>query len=420
MGSVTERNVYMIESVDLSNPVYNGVNISIRKPEVNAGKTTNPNEKNNDNGIYNAVRIDIDNPSVNTQAKKIYDYSKSENIVTYDMLNLNPKQKNEQIEDCNDFEEIPVDDSSASDVNPENNKSEQKNVSKEKLESLLTYNVNGEEIKNTASAELPAPNYVTLETDKSYVENPADDEKTEEVSSKLSFRGDESGIKRPEIIPSENILPKVDIENITDNLSSSNKDIQAQQIEEIVRTSIMDKEKAKNYLVSDVFTELIKITEEDATKLAPPTKQQVDVRKKLIRNILAVEKDRNAINNLPYKLSDEEIALATNLSPMELTERNKEYAITALGVLAELFIEDYESKEGNIVPITDAPGVSAIVNALRRDPDPSVKLAAIDALRQIQRPEYKEELSAILELAKNDPNPNVSRAAIISLQTINN
>ena len=224
----------------------------------------------------------------------------------------------------------------------------------------------------------------------------------------------------PEIIPSENILPKVDIGLVTNNLSNNDKDIQAQQIEEIVRTAIMDRENAKNYLVSDVFTELIKITEEDATKLQPPTKQQIEARKKLIRNILAVEKDKNAINNLPNKMSDEEVALAANLSPMELTERNKEYAITALGVLAELFIEDYEAKEGNIVPITDAPGVSAIVNALRRDPDPSVKLAAIDALRQIQRPEYKDELTAIFDLAKNDPNPNVSRAAIISLQTINN
>ena len=53
---------------------------------------------------------------------------------------------------------------------------------------------------------------------------------------------------------------------------------------------------------------------------------------------------------------------------------------------------------------------------MRKDPDPSVKLAAIDALRYIKRPEYKDELSAIVTLAQTDPNPNVARAAAIVLK----
>jgi len=425
MESVTERIVYMIEPVELNKPIYNGVNISITKPEINTGKTTQPNEVNTDNGIYNAVRIDIDNPSVNTQPKKIYDYPQAESIVTYEMLNINPIQKNNNLIETDDYiEEIPIyeevdSDDSISQTQP--NELEPKRLPREKLEALLTYDNQKEDeknIENARIAEIPAPNYTTLDAEKSYVSTPSDDEQKEEVSSKLSFKGINDN-KKPEIIPSENIVPKIDIGAVINNLSSNDKDIQAQQIEEIVKTAIMDQEKAKNYLVSDVFTNLIKITEEDATKLAPPTKQQIEARKKLIANIVAVDKDKNAINNLPYKMSENEIALAVNLSPMELTERNKEY-ITALGVLAELFIEDYEAKEGSIVPITDAPGVSAIVNALRRDPDPSVKLAAIDALRHIQRPEYKEELAALFALAKNDPNPNIARAAIISLQAINN
>ena len=140
----------------------------------------------------------------------------------------------------------------------------------------------------------------------------------------------------------------------------------------------------------------------------------------MISNIIAVEKDKNAVNNLPYKMSDEEMALAAELSPMELAERNKEYAVTALSVLAELFIKDFEAKEGRIVPITDAPGISAIVDVLRKDPDPSVKITAIDGLRHIQRPEYKEELSALFTMAQTDPNPNVSKAATISLDMLNN
>lgn len=363
----------MVQPVDANKPVYSAVDISIRKPEVNAGNTvSNPAAVNNNNGIYNAVKIDIDSPSVNTEPKQIYDYPEAESIVTYDMLTFNP---------------IPLPKETA---NPEeNNTASQVKADSEKI-------------------EVPAPNFTTAEAEKN---NLKEETKASDVSGKLSFRGEEKVIQKPVIIPSEPILPKVDITLVSENLASQDKDIQAQQMEEIVRLALLEPEKAKDYLVSDVFTGLINITKEDATKLAPPTQQQIEARQKLITNIVAVERDQKAINNLPHKMSDAEVELATKLSPMELTERNKEYALTTLSALSELFIEDYKQKEGKIVPITDAPGISAIVDALRRDPDSGVKLAAIDALRHIQRPEYKEELSAIFALAQTDPNPNVSKTA---------
>ena len=361
MKSVVERKKHMVQPIDFNRPVYSAVNINIRKPEVDTKTSTNPLTVSNDNGIYNAVKINIDNPKINNgETQKVYDYPEANGIVTYDMLSINPVA-------------LP------------------KEAEPEKAESV----------------EVPAPNYTTLEEEK----NDTAEKKTSDSITELSFKAATNEPKRPEIVPSEDILPKVDISVVTENLINENKDVQAQQIEEIVRLSIMEPEKAKEYLVSDVFSKLIKITEEDATKLPAPSKEQIEARQKLITNIMAVEKDKNAAKNLPFPMSDEEVAFATNLSPMELTERNKEYAITALGALAELFIEDYQAKEGKIVPITDAPGVSAIVNALRKDPDSGVKLAAIDALRHIQRPEYKEELSALFALAQADTNPNVSASA---------
>lgn len=367
----------MVQSIDFSKPIYNGINISIRKPEVitgtNSDGVTNP-IANNDNGIYNAVNIDVDNPKVSPQPQKIYDYPEADEIVTYEMLNFN------QIPVNTNSKELPKEDEMAEEV------------------------------------EVPTPNYTTVEAEK---DNTAE-KKTPELTTALSFHGNEPNVKKPEIIPSEPILPKVDITLVCNNLANTNKDVQAQQIEEIVRTVILDSDNAKHYLVSDIFTGLINISQEDATKLAGPTQPQIEARQKLIANIIAAEKDKSAINNPPYKMSEEEVALATNLSPIELVERNKEYAITALGALAELFIKDFEAKEGKVVPITDAPGVSAIVNALKKDPDSGIKLAAIDALRHIKRPEYKEELSALFTLAQADPNPYVSRAATKSLAELNN
>ena len=361
----------MVQSVDLNKSVYNAVNINIKKPEVNLAKNAEEQVyENNDKGIFNAVKIDIDNPKIHSEQKSVYDYPEAEGIVTYDMLTINPIALPENTE-LNNKKELPA----------------------EEAEEVVV--------------EVPVPNYTTPEAEKG-----ADTEKkTTDVTSKLSFKGNESDVKKPEIVPSEPILPKVDIALVSDNLSSSDKDVQAQQMEEIVRLALMEPENAKDYLVSDVFSGLIEITKEDATKLTPPSQQQIEARQKLIANVIAVEKDPKAVNNLPYKMSDEEVNFATALSPMELTERNKEYAITTLGVLAELFIQDYQAKEGKIVPVTDAPGVSAIVDALRKDPDSGVKLAAIDALRHIQRPEYKEELSALFSIVKTDPNPNVSKTA---------
>ena len=97
-------------------------------------------------------------------------------------------------------------------------------------------------------------------------------------------------------------------------------------------------------------------------------------------------------------MTDNEVSLATTLSPMELTERNKEYAITTLGALAELFIEDYEAKEGRIVPITDAPGVSAIVNALRSLPSMIMIIITIPLGRAITGQGYGAN-SCIIALA---------------------
>ena len=377
MKSVVKGIKSMVQSIDFSKPIYNGVNISIRKPEVITDGITNP-MTNNDNGIYNAVNIDVDSPKVGSQSQKIYDYPEADGIVTYEMLNFN---------------QVPVN-----------------------VEDKALPEQEAEIAEEEVVVEVPAPNYTTAEAEKAE----SAEKKTLDVTTALSFRANEANVKRPEIVPSEPIMPKVDVALVFENLSSTNKDVQAQQIEEIVRTAILNPENAKHYLISDIFTGLINITKEDATKLAGPTKEQIEARQKLIANIIAVEKDKKAVNNLPYKMSDEEIAVATNLSPMELVERNKEYAITALGALTELFIEDFEAKEGRIVPITDAPGVSAIVNALRKDPDSGIKLAAIDALRHIQRPEYKEELSAIFTLVQTDSNPNVSRAATKALAELNN
>ena len=223
--------------------------------------------------------------------------------------------------------------------------------------------------------------------------------------------------KKPEIIPGEEIKPDVDIPLVISNLTNADYDVQAQQMEEIARISMDNPENAVPYIVRDVFATLIDITKADTSELASPTEAQVQARKKVIANYLVMENAKGDKNvKLPYELSDAEIELANQISPMEQAERNKEYAMYTMSVLAKIYTDEVEKQTGNIVPMTDLPGTSAIVDALRYNPNPEVKLAAIDALSHIERPEYQDELTTLFALAQTDTNPLVAMAATRAIE----
>ena len=429
----------MAQSFDYSTirPNYNAVKINIKKPEVNAGN--NRNTYTDDNGIYNAVNIEIDNPSVNTEPKKIYDYPKADGPVTYDMANINqiplprgfnvaytttnvilPKMEqelefseNDDIEEAQAVGEYEADEEHEEDevaqsipaIAADEETDEVKEV--EEVEDD-TISQTAEEASNNSEEkiEIPAPNYTTVEAEKAE-DNIINDVKImeEEVSN--------VELKRPEIIPGDEITPDVDIPLVVSNLANPDYDIQAQQMEEIARISLDNKENAVPYIVREIFASLIDITKQDTSNLAAPTDKQVDARKKLIANYIEMEnaKKDNKEPKLPYELTEADFIAANELSPMELAERNKEYALYTIAILAKIYTDEVEKQTGNIVPFTDLPGSAAIVDALRQNPNAGVKIAAIDALAHIYRPEYDEELNTLFTLAQADSNQQVALAA---------
>ncbi len=427
----------MVQSVDgnyINRPTYNAVKINIKKPEVNAGD--NANTVVNDNGIYNAVNIDIDNPSVNTKSKRIYDYPTAECPVTYDMANIQPaalpqgfvayhttnvilpKMENElEIDGGEADKEVSTEEDIAAQKETEA-VNEETAEEPEKADEIIepapaeTPGVDAKEV------EVPEPNYTTVEAEKGNTDTINNDVKVMEAEVK------EAEIKKPEIIPAEDIVPEVDIPLVVSNLTSADFDTQALQMEEIARISLDNPENAVPYIVRDVFGSLIEITRKDTVNLAPPTDAQVEARKKVMANFIAranaEQNPRNGAVQLPYKLTDHDIAIANELSPMELAERNKEYALYTMAILAKVYTDEVEKQTGNIVPMTDIPGTSAMVDALRYSQNAGVKVAAIDALRHIQRPEYKEELTTLYTLAQADANPMVAIAAQRALESVNN
>ncbi len=492
----------MVQSFDygVNKPNYNAVKINIKKPEINAG-----NSRINyvdDNGIYNAVNVEIDNPTVNTEPKRIYDYPTSNEVLTSDMLNLNPipvkfpvayhttnvilpklenemevelEDKPEEVEEpkaeekapevpapnpttvenekgntevaFHGSENSPEDKTTEAPVDSAKNMAEVDGENKPNAEVSFKANEEAGEVKTTEAPVDSAKNMAEVEGENKpnaevsfkaneeagevkTTEAPVDSAKNmaevegEKKTADISFRAEndkkvETSVKKPEIIPGEEITPDVDIPSVLSNLKSEDYDVQAQQMEEIARVSLDNPQNAVPYIVREVFSNLIEISKKDTSNLAAPSQAQVDARKKLITNflIIANSKQQNQKDiKLPYQLTEKDFAIANELSPMEMAERNKEYALYTMAILAKVYTDEVEKQTGNVVPFTDLPGSAAIVDALRFSPNAGVKIAAIDALRHIQRKEYSDELNTLYSLAQADPNPQVAMSAAKALQ----
>ena len=452
----------MVQSIDngFNRANYSAVKININKPEVFANGAnnqnpviTNPMNVNGNNADLNAVNINIDNPTVHAEpVQPIYDYPQAQMPMTYDMAQINqiplpqgfnlayhttnvilPKMENELEVEGKDFK--PVNNLKTPDeqkietpnvpepnyttteaekgvnIDAEETLPASDEVKEEAPENDVDVEEAPEEVKETENAEEAEEAPAVAEDDTKNADKINDDVKVMDSEVK------EIEKKKPEIIPGEEIKPDVDIPLVISNLTNADYDVQAQQMEEIARISMDNPENAVPYIVRDVFATLVDITKADTSELASPTEAQVQARKKVIANYLVMENAKGDKNvKLPYELSDAEIELANQISPMEQAERNKEYAMYTMSVLAKIYTDEVEKQTGNIVPMTDLPGTSAIVDALRYNPNPEVKLAAIDALSHIERPEYKDELTTLFTLAQTDTNPLVAMAATRAIE----
>lgn len=419
----------MVQSIDsnINGQNYNAVKINIQKPQVNAGNVNNiPSQ---DSGNYNAVSINIDNPTVNMPEHRIYDYPQANEPITYDMANINPlplpqgfhvayQTTNLILPKMENELEINADNTKTSKENLEIENDDDGDVVTESEEAEVAEKTEVNDDKNDDNVKVPDANYTTIENEKgeekASVDNIDTDVEVMETETKE--------IKKPEIIPGEEIKPDIDIPLIVSNLSSEDFDTQAQQMEEIARIALDNPDNAVPYIVRDVFSSLIEITKKDSAELPAPTEEQIKARKKVIANYVSIEngKANNQPIKLPYSMSEKEVALADTISPMEQAERNKEYALYTMAILAKIYTDEVEKQTGNIVPMTDIPGTSAIVDSLRYNPNSGVKIASIDALRHIYKPEYKEEMSTLFTLAQADTNPEVAIAATRALDRINN
>ena len=199
------------------------------------------------------------------------------------------------------------------------------------------------------------------------------------------------------------IKPQVDLNAFLAKLTNPDYDIQAAAMEEIANMVKDTPQKAVELLDEKVINSLVNIINNDSSKLAGPTQPQIAARQKLMNG---------------EKLTEEETKLATTITPMEQSERNKSYAMFTISIMDKLYGDEVTKLTNNTVPLTELPGAVPIVEQLKNKPNPMVRASAIEALSYIQHPAYKQDLNTLFSIAKNDQDKNVQDAANIALSKL--
>lgn len=413
-------------SVAPNRATYNAVKIRIEEPKLNI-----PDKKavdnTNDTGEYSAVNIEVTKPEIAPQKKdvedipkySIYDYPMADGIITYNQLRMvdyTPYKAlpadEDMIEDADNSEiETTEEDAIALNDNNDTDDSDTDIASKISINEVLVGNENqGDDAVDVV--DVPAPNFTTTENEKA-------------SDTGLNFHGLNFKAEKPNVVPAADMKPKTDIKGVSSDLASDNYDTQALALERIATTVMNDKANANVYITSPIFSNIINIITKDTSALAGPTQEQMDIREKIIANsieLIQAKNDNKTLgkSDLPYQLTDDEIAKATELSELEMAERNKEYAMITLAGLAAVYADEFQKQTGNVVPLTDLPGASNLVDVLKTSKNPSLKITALEALLFLQRPEYNDELKAVMTIAAQDKNPVVAKNAALGLSILNN
>ncbi len=207
----------------------------------------------------------------------------------------------------------------------------------------------------------------------------------------------------PEVVAPQAAPATVDVPSFAKKLHSEDLKVQSDTIEEIAKATQETPDAATAFLDTQIMEGLLSVIAQDTTKLEGPSPKQLELRQKLI--------DKQT-------LTPEETAEASKMTPMEVAERNKEYAIYTIAFLQNLLVGEVEKKTGTKLDIKDLPAAEQITQTAKSNPNPLIRASALTALTHIARPEYKAVLTPIFEKAKEDANEEVKKAANDGLKVL--
>ncbi len=366
-------------------------------------------------GQYNAVKIDIHQPEIKTcdneVNKKLYDYPSASVYDTKapNKATLTPPFEIKQ-------KEIPV--------------VKEPVIEEEPIENISSYVDNEpiiEEPAENISSYVDEPPIYYLEGDSTETQNNSEPSLNESFEAhnplnhqnvdkqKLAFGANEK-VKQSNKTIENSKLPetKNDAEPIfnTDEVvkTLNSKDLKEQTIGLATIAFICEENPniAKQFLNPPIVKALTDILKQDSRKLAGPTPEQIKLRKEVMDG---------------KKISDEQMKIASQSSPMEMSERNKQFAIYTIALLDGILINEFDknnktSSEKVELEMRDLPGMDSVINVLKTNPNPVLRTTAIEALFFVAKPEFNPVIKPILKAAVNDKDIKVSETAKKALANI--
>lgn len=190
--------------------------------------------------------------------------------------------------------------------------------------------------------------------------------------------------------------PALDVPAFTAAIKSDDLQKVGDTIENVADIAQSKPDQVAQLLDTDLMEALLSVIGKDTSALEGPTDAQKELRQQVLSG---------------KQLSDADMAEANKISPLELAERNKQYALFTTAILQNALIDEFK-KTNNMTPdIKDLPGMEQIVTTVKDNPSPMLRASALAALAYNARPEYKPVMKEIFELSKNDADENVQKVA---------
>lgn len=186
----------------------------------------------------------------------------------------------------------------------------------------------------------------------------------------------------------------IDPQAFAGKLNSADLDAQKATIEEIATLVKTDKTAGPVLLDTQIFDALVGIINKDTSTLQGPTPEVIELRQKP-----------------QEQLSAADLAKATTPSELEKAEINKQYALYTIAYMQERLNNELEARNGQTLELKDLPCIENVVETVKSNPNPTLRMSGIAALSHIAKPQYKADLTQVFELAKADEDARVKDAA---------
>lgn len=188
--------------------------------------------------------------------------------------------------------------------------------------------------------------------------------------------------------------PAANVTSFTQRINSNDLEDVGKAIEEVA--DIAQTRPAPELLDTGLMESLLGVIGKDSSTLEGPTERQKELRQQVLEG---------------KQLSDADMAEANKITPLEMAERNKQYALFTTAILQNQLIDEFK-KTNNMTPdIKDLPGMEQIVTTIKDNPNPMLRASGLAALAYNARPEYKPVMKEIFELSQQDADENVQKVA---------